>query len=73
MSAKRRARSKHSDDPLPAQDAYRVRGGKRRDMGLTAEAFARMLGVSLRTVFRWESGLFVPSKATWAKIRRHLQ
>jgi putative transcriptional regulator len=42
-------------------DAVRVRKLRAR-LGLTQEQFAHRLGVSLRTLLRWESGEVVPSR-----------
>ena len=40
----------------------------RNDLGLTQEEFARLLGVTVGTVNRWENGAFSPSKLAISKI-----
>ncbi len=45
----------------------------RERMGLRQEAFARLLGVSLMTVNRWERGHFKPSLMAQEKIERLLE
>jgi putative transcriptional regulator len=44
----------------------------REAQALSQEAFARMLGVSVRTVARWESGYSRPSSLAWDKLRQTL-
>jgi DNA-binding transcriptional regulator YiaG len=42
----------------------------RQALGLTPEDFATLLGVSLRTLVRWEQGAGKPSKRAAEKLRR---
>lgn len=43
---------------------------KREYLGISQESFARMVGVSVRTVGRWEEGASSPSNQSWSKIRK---
>lgn len=45
----------------------------RIELQLSQEALARKLGVSVRTVARWEAGKSKPSPLAWEKIQRLLQ
>ena len=45
---------------------------KRLEAGLTQEELARLCGVTLSTVSRWERGTFKPSKLAIEKIRAKL-
>ncbi len=45
----------------------------RIEAGLTQEALARILGVSTRTVLRWERGEVSPSALALSKIRAFLK
>ncbi|MCI2429293.1 helix-turn-helix domain-containing protein [Candidatus Acetothermia bacterium] len=51
----------------------------REALGLSQEDFARLLGVSVRTISRWESGASLPHPlamkelARWRKALEHLQ
>lgn len=42
-------------------------------LGLSKEAFGHLLGVTLSTVTRWESGAFKPSKLAAEKINQLLK
>jgi DNA-binding transcriptional regulator YiaG len=42
----------------------------RNRLGLTQEAFARLIDVSYQTVNRWETGAFKPSKLAIYKIEQ---
>jgi len=41
----------------------------REAQALSQEALARLIGVSVRTVARWESGISQPSTLAWEKLR----
>ena len=41
----------------------------RQKRALSQEEFARQLGVSVRTVARWEGGLSEPSTLAWEKLQ----
>lgn len=40
----------------------------RKQLGVSQERFAKMLGVSFMTVNRWEKGLFTPSPMAEEKL-----
>jgi putative transcriptional regulator len=44
----------------------------REDKALSQESFARLLGVSVRTVARWESGMSRPSSLAVEKLQRSI-
>lgn len=41
---------------------------KRKEKGLTQVALGRELGLSLRTIYMYESGQRFPSKKSWNKL-----
>jgi len=41
----------------------------RNSLGLSQEALAHLVGVSIQTVNRWERGLFSPSRLAQEKIK----
>lgn len=45
----------------------------RQALGLTADAFAKRLGVTQNTVFRWESGLRTPGREHQVAINHLLR
>ena len=45
----------------------------RREKGLSQEDIARLIGVRLRTVQRWEKKSFKPSRLAEEKIRKFLE
>ena len=57
---KPRSPSPPREQPVPA-----LRGM----LGLSQEAFAQVLGVSLRTISRWEEGVTAPSPLARARLR----
>lgn len=42
----------------------------RSKLGISQEALARLIGVSLQTVSRWERGFFNPSQLAMEKIEK---
>lgn len=51
---------------MNSEDIKKIRG----TLGLSQEALAHLVGVSIQTVGRWERGLFTPSRLAEEKIKR---
>jgi len=56
------------EERLEGEDIRRARG----ELDLAETDFAQMLGVTVRTVALWESGVVVPSRLTSMVIRAEL-
>ena len=41
----------------------------RKEYGLSMEKFAAKVGVTLQTVYRWESGKATPSQLAWKALK----